>query len=405
MQMTTLKAMCQTTGWVLLLQILFGCAANAPNEQDKAELEYTLSRSFGASGVSFSPDSKLVAVGTPEKIWVVDTSSLETIASLSYFRAARFGNSKSLQFIDERRLIVGAEGAILNWDVTDNRVTDQISLPDKNFSPRAITWSETTQTLAFSVRAGSAQVKTVHIDQHGFGPVQDIVGYTGVPGDLQFNRDGRYLAATGDMESVLIREVETGQKVGELPTRGYANGLELFGENQLLVSGENIAFWTFLGEEETLEIDNPDLQGQVTGQVAVRVAGTIALGTLTLFAAMLAPLTGDGGGVAELGAATYQIATLPVKTTQQEWCGRKTAISPDGRWLADVYPGITREVIRVFDLKSDVASIHLNPKGKYSCAVKFSPNGKLLLITTEKTARLYDTETWRHRDLKLDKSR
>lgn len=43
--------------------------------------------------------------------------------------------------------------------------------------------------------------------------------------------------------------------------------------------------------------------------------------------------------------------------------------------------------------------------GEYSCAVRFSPNGKQLLLTPNKVARLYDTKTWRYRDLKLPESR
>ena len=103
--------------------------------------------------------------------------------------------------------------------------------------------------------------------------------------------------------------------------------------------------------------------------------------------------------------AAAEVATIPVKTEQEEWCGRSTAISPDGRWLADVYPGITKETIQVFDLDSELASRSLNPKGQYSCSLKFSPNGKQLLITTEKVARMYDTETWKYHDLKLGQPR
>jgi len=408
--------MYRMTGWVLILLTLFSCAARTPDVPDETAFEDILARNFGASGAAFSPNSRQVAVGTGEMIWVTDTTTQETIASLSYlraakfgsskyWRAAKFGNSKSLQFIDDRRLVIGAEGVILIWDVMEDLVTDQLSLPKKDFVPRALAWSDARQMLAFSARTGTGPVKLVHIDERGFGPIRNFSGFEGIPSDLQFSRDGRYLAATGDGEGVFIREVETGQAVGELPTNGWVSDLELFGENQLLVAGTNIAFWTFLDDEEALGIDNPDLQGQITGQVVTRVAGTIALGALTLFAAMLAGFGGDASGVGGLAEATIDVATLPVKTSQQPWCGRSTSISPDGRWLADVYPGITKEVIQVYDLESQQTSKSLNPKGQYSCAVRFSPNGKQLLITTDKVARLYNTETWGHRDLKLDKSR
>jgi hypothetical protein len=53
---------------------------------------------------------------------------------------------------------------------------------------------------------------------------------------------------------------------------------------QLLVSGADVALWTFLDGEEALEFENANLQNQVTGQVMARVAGGIAPGTLTVIA-------------------------------------------------------------------------------------------------------------------------
>ena len=385
--------------WALLLLVLSGCATNKPNKPD-------FTHTLGVSGVAFSPDGKRVAVGTKDKIWVADTLTQETTASLGYWQAAEFGNSKSLQFIDNQRLVVGAQGIIMIWDLENDLVTDRLPLFSRMYSPRAITWSETTQMLAFSTGASGSSVKLVNIVDNGFGPIGDLPGFEGVPGDLQFSRDGRYLAATGDGEGVFIREVETGKAAGELPTVDSVSDLELFGEHQLLVAGSNIAFWTFLDDQEFPEFDNPDLDGQVTGQVMIRVAGGVALGALTIFVAMLEAYAGGSGeATAELGSMAFHVATRPVKRSPQPWCGRSTAISPDGRWLADVYPGITKEVIRVYDLESDQKAKNLNPRGEYSCAVRFSPNGKQLLLTTNKVARLYDTETWRYHDLKLGKSR
>ena len=387
------------TTWALLLLVLSGCAMTTPK---KADFSHTL----GVSGVAFSPDGKRVAVGTKDKIWVADTLTQETTASLFYWQVAEFGNSKSLQFIDNQHLVVGAQGTIIIWDLENGMVIDRLPLSSKMYSPRAITWSETTQMLAFSTGASGSSVKLVHIVDNGFGSVEDLPGFDGVPGDLQFSRDGRYLAATGDGEGVFIREVKTGKAAGELPTEDFVSDLELFGEHQLLVAGTNIAFWTFLDKQKLFELDNPDIGGQVTGQVMTRVAGGVAIGALTIFVAMLEAYAGGSGeATAELGSMAFHVATRPVKKTQQPWCGRSTTISPDGRWLADVYPGITKEVIRVYDMESDQTAKNLNPKGEYSCAVRFSPNGKQLLLTTNKVARLYDTETWRYHDLKLGKSR
>jgi WD40 repeat protein len=394
--------------WALVLLILSGCATSPQDEPDEAALENMLVHTFGASGADFSPNGRRVAVGTREMIWVADTATQDVTTRLSYLRAAKFGGDKSLQFIDDQRLVVGTEGAIMIWDLNDDLVTDQFLLPIRIYSPRAITWSEATQMLAFSTGSMTSSVNVVHIDEDGFGPVREFPGFEDVPSDLQFSRDGRYLAASGDGAGVIIREVATGQKAGELPTEGFVSDLELFGEHRLLVAGASIDFWTFLDEKEGPgpEFDNPDLQGQVTGQVAVRVAGGVAIGTLAVLAAAVEAFSGSPGGLAaDLGATAFEVATLPVETSQQAWCGRSTTISPDGRWLADVYPGITSEIIRVYDLESGKVLKSLNPSGEYSCAARFSPDGKQLLITTNKVARLYDTETWSHSDLRLDSPR
>ena len=398
-----------TVFWIVVLLVMTGCSSAFKTEDqievDRIALEHSRVNAFGASGAAFTPDGSKLAIGSREKIWVVDTASQDITALLSSQPNSRFGGNKCLEFIDNHRLAIGADGAVLLWDLQQARVTDRVNLNSKMFSPRAITWSDASNLLAFSTGTTREPVSVVPIGDQGFGSVRAVPGFEGVPSDLVFSRNGRYLAATGDGEGVVIREVETGQVVGELPTKGYVNNLELFGENRLLVAGSDIAFWTFLDEQQASKFDNPDLQGQITGQIAVRVAGTIALGTLAFLAIPIAAFSGDGGAVAGFAQAAAEVATIPVKTEQEEWCGRSTAISPDGRWLADVYPGITKETIQVFDLDSELASRSLTPKGQYSCSVKFSPNGKQLLITTEKVARMYDTETWTYHDLKLGQPR
>ena len=89
MRMATTRKFGRLHARILVLLILSGCVASAPDEPDPAELENRLAHAYGASGVAFSPDGKLVAVGTREKIWVADTATGDTTASLSYFQAAR----------------------------------------------------------------------------------------------------------------------------------------------------------------------------------------------------------------------------------------------------------------------------------------------------------------------------
>ena len=392
--------------WIPVLLIMSACSSAFKSEEkleeDRIALELNRAHAFGASGAAFTPDGNKLAIGSREKIWVISTANRDVTTHISNPPNSRFGGKKSLEFIDNHRLVIAADGAILLWDLQRKRLTGRLDLNSKMFSPRAITWSDASHLLAFSTGTSREPVSVVTIGDKGFGPVRSVPGFEGVPSDLVFSWDGRYIAASGDGDGVVIREVESGQAVGALPTEGYVNNLELFGDNRLLVAGSDIVLWQFLNDQHASEFENPDLQGQITGQRAAHAAGAIALGTLAVLAIPFAVFSGDGSGVAGLIQASAEVATLPVKTEQQPWCGRSTAISPDGRWLADVYPGITKEIIQVFDLESGAASRRLNPWGEYSCAVRFSPSGKQLLITTEKVARLYDTETWNYRDLKLD---
>ena len=396
--------------WALAFLILSACATS-PKEQARIErkqdeLENSRALVYGASGAAFSPDGTQVAVANRDEIWVADTATGRVIARLSSDHAAPFGGSKGLEFIDGQRLVIGAQGAIMIWDLKEGLVTHKLPLPNRLYTARAMAWSEATQTLAFSSGAPGGPVKVVPIKTSGFGQLQDVPGFEGVPADLVFSRDGRYLAAPGDGSGVYVREVATGDAAGELPTEGFVNSLERFGSNKLLVSGASIAVWTFLSDEEVREFENPDLPTQINGQIVERVGAGIALGAL---AVMLFPLEiyANNGEIAEIhqliAEAGYELATKPLMPSAQSWCGRSNSISPDGQWLADVYPGIKSEIIGVYDMASGEIVRKLHPRGEYSCVVKFNPNGKQLLITTTRAASLYDTKTWNHHDLDLGK--
>ena len=255
--------------WALAFLILSACSTmfkdEARIERDRVELEHSRALVFGASGAEFSPDGTQVAVGNRETIWVANTSTGRVTARLSYTSAARFGGSKSLVFIDSQRLIIGTQGAIMIWDLKEGLVTHRLPLSSRLHTPRAMAWSDSTQTLAYSSSASASTVKTVPINTNGFGQAQDVPGFEGIPSDLLFSRDGRYLAASGDGAGVYVREVATGEGAGELPTEGYVSSLELFGNNKLLASGANLAVWTFLSDQEAQEFENPSLQAQIDG--------------------------------------------------------------------------------------------------------------------------------------------
>lgn len=404
--MTPRVLLCGFAGALGALALLTACSNVFKTEEqveaDRISLEISRAQVPGSSGAAFSPDGNLVAVGTREKIWVADVATRRTVARIGYEKAARFGGRKSLLFIDNQRLLIGAVGAIYLWDLNERAITDRFGLRDSLHSPRAIAWSDASQTLAFSSGSTMEPVTLVHVGRDGFGASRSLEGFEGVPAGLLFSRSGEYLAATGDEHSVLVRKVETDEPVGELPTTGAVDSLELFGENKLLVSGADIAVWTFLREEGALELQNPNLQGQVAGQIAARVAGTVAVGSLFAVGLVACSIGACDSNLFYLPQAAYSVATSPVQASPQPWCGRSTSVSPDGKWLVDIYPGITRELIRIFDMDSGELAKTLNPRGEYHCVAKFSPNSQQLLITSSKAATLYSSGTWQQHDIRLE---
>lgn len=371
-------------------------------ESKEAAKEDMKANIFGASGTAFSPDGSTVAIGTRDMIWVADTGTFQTKARLSYLSAAHFGGRKSLIFIGNEHLLIGADGVVMLWDLREGLVTHRLDLTSRMQSPRAMAWSESTQTLAYSSGAGANPVNVVHVDENGFGSVRGIPEFKLAPNELAFSMDGQYLAAAGDENSVSIRRVDNGALFGDLPTRGIVTELEVVKENQLLVAGADIALWTFKGDEELIDMQNPSLNAQYAGQMATRVAGGVAYAAIVSMM-LYGHLLGVDGYLTPLDhQEMYDTFIGSVETGQQPWCGRSTAISSDGKLLIDVYPGIRAEVIHVYNLDSGELVKSLNPSGKFSCAAKFNPDGNQLLITTDKVVRLYDTNTWNFRDLELN---
>jgi WD40 repeat protein len=387
---------------IVILSASFACTTNVPKKPDSSEHEEKLTLSYGSSGAAFSPDGELLALANRDRLWLINTRSLQVIKRIGSARFGSFGNSKGLLFIDKQRLLIGIPGGIVLFDLADKGNSDKYLFASTSYIPRTMTWSAATKTLAFSTSAMPQSVNLVKISSTGFGSSTAFPGFNHVPADLVFSDDGKFLAATGDENDVLIYEVSNGDLVGELPTKGYVSELARFGDNQLLVAGADLSVWSFYSETEIAALEDPDLKNQIDNQIAARVAGATALGALTLLAVPLAIISGNGDAIWGLGEATYRAAISPVHTSPGDWCGRNTDITRDGKLLADVYPGITREVIRIIDAESGELLKTINPPGDYSCNVKFSPDGKQLLITSSKVARIYNTETWRPRSLRPD---
>jgi len=379
---------------------LVACQTNTPKRTDPAKHRQKLAISYGSSGAAFSHDGKLLALANRDIVWVIDSSTRRVITRVESGRFGRFGNAKGLLFIDNHRLLIGIAGGIVLIDMSDDSYLDRYHFPSKSYVPRAMAWSPATKTLAFSTGATPRPVNLVNITAAGFGSTTALPGVNHVPADLLFSDDGQLLGLAGDGSGVLIFELSNGNLAGELPTEGFVNELARFGDNRLLVAGADLAFWAFYTDAELTAMDDPNLQGQIDSQVAVRVAGATALGVLTALLIPFAAFAGSPELVLMTGEAAAHVAAKPVHTAEREWCGRSTAITRDGRLLADVYPGITKEVIRIIDVESSKVIKKINPIGDYSCNVQFSLDGSKLLVTTSNYARIYNTGNWKYYDLK-----
>ncbi len=385
---------------LVAVSALLACKTNTPKQTDPVKHRQKLALSYGSSGAAFSPDGNLLSLANRDIVWVIDTNTREVVTRLESGRFGQFGNAKGLLFIDNQRLLIGITGGIVLIDMADDSYLDRFAFPSKAHVPRAMAWSPSTETLAFSTGAMPQPVNLVSISATGFGSSTPVPGFNHVPADLLFSDDGQFLGAAGDGSGVLIRELASGDLVAELPTEGFVNELARFGDNRLLVSGADLAFWAFYTDTEMEALEDPDLKGQIDSQVAVRVAGATALGALTVLLIPIAAFTGTPDLVLAMGEATAQVASKPVHTAERAWCGRSTAITRDGRFLVDIYPGITKEVIRIIDVESGKAIKKINPSGDYSCNAKFSLDGSQLLVTTGSVARVYNTANWKYHDFR-----
>jgi len=258
---------------LLAVSALFACQTNTPKKTDSAKHRQKLALSYGSSGAAFSPDGDLLALANRDIVWVIDTRSHQVVERVQSGRFGQFGNAKGLLFIDNQRLLIGITGGIVLIDMADNSYLHKYSFSDKWSVPRAMAWSPATKTLAFSTDAMPQPVNLVEISAKGFGPTTPLPGFSHVPADLLFSDDGQFLGAAGDGSGVLIREVASGDLVGELPTEGFVNELARFGDNRLLVAGADLAFWAFYTDSEMTSMEDPDLQGQINSQVAVWLSG------------------------------------------------------------------------------------------------------------------------------------
>jgi DNA-binding beta-propeller fold protein YncE len=112
-----------------------------------------------------------------------------------------------------------------------------------------------------------------------------------------------------------------------------------------------------------------------------------AIGVGALVAIAMIPVIGPLIAT-EVGAPL--LPAFPLPNTADARCSRSVAVTPDGRLLADMHPGITREKIRLIDPADGRVLQELNPRGGDTCGMAFSPDGSRLLIANQHGGQVYD---------------
>lgn len=332
----------------------------------------------GAGAVAWSPEGESFAVADTVGIWVYSTRTLENMAAFASPAApgsrakfdVRHGWGNGLVFLEDGRIAsTGMGAAVTVWQFGSEQEVSAYDLPEDAGFAISLAVSPMNGELAVGTSKGHVGLLTAGEDAEP----KFFNGIDGIVHDLQFSDDGRYLGAVGSSDELVIWEVEGMTEYDRLPTPPDTMEIERIGEpGQFLIAGDTVEVWNYIDEEKADTVEEPNLTGQKTAWFIMNV--------LTMW-------------------------PVPLPTAQQENivpCKRAVAVSRDGRLIADVHPGTLKEVIRIIEFESGKVVAKLNPRGGMTCDLKFSPDGKFLLIANQRGAHVYDTISWEASRIKLN---
>lgn len=375
--------------WVTgLLALAAGCAV--PIETPDYVYRDPGAQNIELGATAWSPSGDLAAVANYQSIWVFEAESgtvrhqitAHPDTNLGGGEAYRWGVGNTLLFMDDDRLVTtGLKGRVAVVDLVNDVPIQGLEVATLGEEPFAVAYSRASGALA--VGGVSGRISLLEPDGAGGWYEYALEPLGGTVRDLQFSREGDYLAASGHVDHVQIWDLSTLEPFGALPVLDRVTEMALYpGGRRLLVAGQDMAVWYFLTGQQLEMIENPSMAGQ-------RVA--LGAGTALMFALSIAAAS-YGVGISP-GMPSFDVRDGP--------CDRVAALSADGRLLADRHPGVAKETIRVMDLEAYEVLRTLNPPGGATCDMVFSPDGRWLLLATEKAALVYDTGLWRDRVLDL----
>jgi len=422
---------CESLVLVAGVAILAGCASAQPGKTSRS-----------ATSIAFSPDQRLLAYANATDIYVVDVGARKSVSSLRALPPSpgggetelfRHGTGDSMVFLDNARIAsTGMGGLVSIWDSKSGRRLGVIGqATDKEYAS-TIDYHAETRRLAIGTSIGDILLTT--LTGNAAGPLVKMSQSIGYVWDLQFSRDGQYLASasllpvetaaspegaesnaqsedawtymqvdeTSDeatyrfvadqaaVPNVFIWDVESREKAGVLKGAIHVRKMERVpGERALLTAGKNVAVWEFLTQQQAEEISDPSMVLQAIG------LGTMAAVSLVGMAGMVAgmPIMSTGDALF-LGASA-----IPAPTSMRQLCAREVAISPDSRTIVSTTWGPSHNVMAVIDRRQNKVTEKWT--ADYAvCDLQFSPDGKYLLAATSRGVTIVDVTNWKKQSLK-----
>ena len=335
--------------------------------------------------VSFSPDSTLLAVGSPDgtvQLWNVGTREpITTLQHDSSIMSVVFSPEGSI-------LAVGSEdGKVSLWDIRRGVLRSRGVLKSDFVAQQKVSslaFNPDGKTLASGGNGFSKDKDRVRLWDVASGELKsNFIGHTDAVDSIVFSPDGTTLVSSSADNIVRFFDVASGELKFDLT--GYLSGIDniiLSPDGQTLVSSSG-------PEEQDATVQFWDVG---TGTPKIHLSGRKQLvynasvpGGVPLFACFNS----------ETGLELYDVTTGDLKITlsESEWV-MNVALRPDGKILASASV-LGDSTVRLWDVETGRLTTELWHKEEAVSRVVFSPDGeKIAIVSSEgNVVYLWDSNT------------